>query len=278
VQADILTQLGHDRPAQVYPRIPSQQISQFEVVEVSIPGAGPASICRLLADPARRAGHCLCHFEKAILKACRRIGPPPLPAAAYHAGLNAETRDRVQRAFQAGRTRGWSSPPIAFGMGIDKANIRTGHFTAGLPSSLEGYYQEIGPRRARRCREPHVPDATPTATSARTASSSIAITRPVEHLNKVFAALRAEPLPVEEQPRPLRNSPRKSSTKRSRSWRSRRRARRFRRSGTKGASGWQKSYTDTSSVPRRTVSRMSSGSPIRACAGLSQNLCGISEM
>ena len=63
-------------------------------------------------------------------------------AAAYHAGLDAETRERVQTAFQAGELEVVVAT-IAFGMGIDKADIRT-VIHAGLPATLEGYYQEIG--------------------------------------------------------------------------------------------------------------------------------------
>ena len=65
-----------------------------------------------------------------------------IPAAAYHAGLDAETRERVQTAFQAGELEVVVAT-IAFGMGIDKADIRT-VIHAGLPATLEGYYQEIG--------------------------------------------------------------------------------------------------------------------------------------
>ncbi len=60
----------------------------------------------------------------------------------YHAGLSAEVRDRVQVSFVAGRLDAIVAT-IAFGMGIDKADIRTVIHTA-MPGSLEGYYQEIG--------------------------------------------------------------------------------------------------------------------------------------
>ena len=64
------------------------------------------------------------------------------PAAAYHAGLDAEQRDRVQRKFLDGALEVVVAT-IAFGMGIDKADVRTVIHTA-LPASLEAYYQEIG--------------------------------------------------------------------------------------------------------------------------------------
>ena len=63
-------------------------------------------------------------------------------AAPYHAGLSAEQRDRCQAAFIAGELQVVVAT-IAFGMGIDKANLRT-VIHAALPGSVEGYYQEIG--------------------------------------------------------------------------------------------------------------------------------------
>jgi len=62
--------------------------------------------------------------------------------ASYHAGLSAEVRGRVQAGFLEGRLEVIVAT-IAFGMGIDKPNVRTVIHTA-LPASLEGYYQEIG--------------------------------------------------------------------------------------------------------------------------------------
>jgi RecQ family ATP-dependent DNA helicase len=63
-------------------------------------------------------------------------------AAAYHAGLDAARRAKVQTAFLDGKLDVMVAT-IAFGMGIDKANIRTIIHTA-LPGSMEAYYQEIG--------------------------------------------------------------------------------------------------------------------------------------
>jgi superfamily II DNA helicase RecQ len=56
--------------------------------------------------------------------------------------LEPERRETVQKAFQTGKLEVVVAT-IAFGMGIDKANIRT-VIHAGLPGTLEGYYQEIG--------------------------------------------------------------------------------------------------------------------------------------
>jgi superfamily II DNA helicase RecQ len=64
------------------------------------------------------------------------------PVAEYHAGLDAARRERVQRGFLENRLEAVVAT-IAFGMGIDKPDIRTVIHVA-LPASLEAYYQEIG--------------------------------------------------------------------------------------------------------------------------------------
>ena len=65
-----------------------------------------------------------------------------LSVAPYHAGLSSEQRDQVQTSFLSGELDAIVAT-IAFGMGIDKPDVRTVIHTA-LPGSLEGYYQEIG--------------------------------------------------------------------------------------------------------------------------------------
>jgi ATP-dependent DNA helicase RecQ len=65
-----------------------------------------------------------------------------VPAAAYHAGLDRGMRADVQRAFLADEIQVICATN-AFGMGVDKPNVRT-VIHATTPSSLEAYYQEAG--------------------------------------------------------------------------------------------------------------------------------------
>jgi RecQ family ATP-dependent DNA helicase len=144
VQADIIAQLGMTGPELFIHGFRRENLA-IEVVELSVPERAGA-ICGLLSDAARRPAIVYATSRKNAealsgeLSQMRSGGR--VRAEAYHAGLDAETRERVQTAFQAGELEVVVAT-IAFGMGIDKADIRT-VIHAGLPATLEGFYQEIG--------------------------------------------------------------------------------------------------------------------------------------
>ncbi|HEX4962316.1 MAG TPA: DNA topoisomerase 3, partial [Thermoanaerobaculia bacterium] len=139
VQDDIAAQLGLAREARFIHGFRRTNIA-VEVVEM-LPSDRSEAVGRILADPERRPAIVYAPTRKeADLLGTLLNGD--FPAATYHAGMTTFERDRVQTAFLSGRLEVIVAT-IAFGMGVDKANIRTVLHT-GLPGSVEGYYQEIG--------------------------------------------------------------------------------------------------------------------------------------
>lgn len=81
-------------------------------------------------------------LQRTAADVASRLGAAGLEAKPYHAGLPDEVRAAVQNWFMASDS-GIVVATIAFGMGVDKANIRAVvHYN--LPKSLENYAQEIG--------------------------------------------------------------------------------------------------------------------------------------
>jgi superfamily II DNA helicase RecQ len=147
VQDDIARQLGLLRPARFIHGFRRANIA-IEVVEVA-PSERSALACQLLLDAERRPGIVYTPTRKQAESVAAELAAH-FSTAAYHAGLDTERRKRVQEEFLA-RKIDVMVATIAFGMGIDKPDVRTVIHTA-LPGSLEAYYQEIG--RAGRDGQP----------------------------------------------------------------------------------------------------------------------------
>ena len=119
---------GFDRPniryTVVEKREPLHQLQQF------------------LGGHRDESGIVYCLSRRRTEEVAEKLRAHGVPAAAYHAGLPPDERRRVQEAFAADDVQVVVAT-VAFGMGIDKSNVRfVVHYD--LPKTVESYYQETG--------------------------------------------------------------------------------------------------------------------------------------
>ncbi len=142
---DILVQLGIPRDGLIVAGFDRPNI-RYSVRPRDNPARQLADLIARIPGP----GIVYAQTRAATEKLAAQLAATGRPTGAYHAGLPAEERARVQAAFQVSEEMVMAAT-VAFGMGIDKPDIR---FVAhvGLPKSIEGYYQESG--RAGRDGDP----------------------------------------------------------------------------------------------------------------------------
>ena len=189
VQRDIIAQLNLKSDNRFIHGFRRSNLA-IEVVEVPRPDRMDV-IQKLLEDPAHRPAIVYAPSRKDAVTLAEQLGAI-MPAAAYHAGMPAADRDRVQTRFLRGDIDVIVAT-VAFGMGIDKADVRTVAHLA-LPQTLEGYYQEIG--RAGRDGKPSRAVLLHSFVDRKTNEYFHEKNYPpVAELNKIFTRLTAQPQP-----------------------------------------------------------------------------------
>ena len=135
---DILNQL----------RIPNagQSISSFDRknIELEVRPANDrvSQIIKFVRSKPNEAGIVYCLSRKSTEQLAEKLQLNGIKAATYHAGLTFEKRNKSQEDFIFDKTQVVCAT-VAFGMGIDKSNVRwVIHYN--MPKNIEGYYQEIG--------------------------------------------------------------------------------------------------------------------------------------
>ncbi len=154
VTADIVEQLGMVEPARFRGSFfrPNLRISVYRKGEPTAGEdagvAGPRAprvrdgILRLVRARQGQSGIVYCLSRKACETTAAFLSEHGVRAAVYHAGLDAATRNQAQEDFRRDRVDVVVAT-VAFGMGIDKSNVRY-VIHRDMPRSIEGYYQEIG--------------------------------------------------------------------------------------------------------------------------------------
>jgi ATP-dependent DNA helicase RecQ len=142
VRRDIISQLGMDSPHEF---LGSFYRPNLKLHALKKGGDGPAvreAILDLVRARRGQSGIIYCLSRKSAESTADYLRTKGVRAMAYHAGLDAQAREAAQEAFRRDDADVVTAT-IAFGMGIDKSNVRY-VIHRDMPKSLEGYYQEIG--------------------------------------------------------------------------------------------------------------------------------------
>lgn len=99
-------------------------------------------LIKFISKQQGKSGIVYCNSRKKVEEITEKLSARRISVMGYHAGMSFEQRERVQNAFQRDDIQ-IVVATIAFGMGINKSNVRfVVHFD--LPRSIESYYQETG--------------------------------------------------------------------------------------------------------------------------------------
>ena len=148
VTRDIIEQLGIQRPALYRGSFYRGNLRLHAILKGGSPTGGRAvpqvreAIAKVIAVHDSASGIVYCLSRKSTESLAAYLRGRGIRARAYHAGLDAEERIAVQEAFSRDDIDVVVAT-IAFGMGIDKSNVRY-VIHRDMPRSIEGYYQEIG--------------------------------------------------------------------------------------------------------------------------------------
>jgi RecQ family ATP-dependent DNA helicase len=144
VAAEIASRFGMRDPLQVRSGFDRPNLS-FDVVPLEGKGSKARRQALLeagLGDPANRPAIVYCGTRKDTDEVAATLREAGQKALAYHAGMEAEERTSVQQRFMGGEVEVIVATN-AFGMGVDKADVRSVWHMA-IPTSVEAYYQEAG--------------------------------------------------------------------------------------------------------------------------------------
>ncbi len=123
-----------------------QFISSFDRKNIELevrPADGRAKqIISFIQRHPRQSGIVYCLSRKNTEQIANKLNSNGINASAYHAGLSFNERTQVQEDFIFDKTQVVCAT-VAFGMGIDKSNVRW-VIHHNMPKNIEGYYQEIG--------------------------------------------------------------------------------------------------------------------------------------